>query len=727
MKQLLQHVKSRELVLESVPVPALLDGGILMQTHSSLISAGTEKMLIDLAQKSMLGKAQARPDLVKQVLDKVRKEGLINTAKNVLSKMEKPMPLGYSAAGIITEVAADVSDLQVGDRVAVAGAGYANHAEVNFVPKNLVAKIPDNVTFREAAYTTVASIALQGIRLAKPQLGDQVAVIGLGLIGLITVQLLKANGCRVIGFDPDASKVELAKKVGIDEAVTSMGDERVHAVEKFTGGRLADCTIITASTSSNDPVELSGEITRGKGTVVAVCAVGMDIPRDVYYHKELELKISMSYGPGRYDPSYEEGGIDYPYNYVRWTEQRNMQAVLEMMSQKSLDVNALTTHHFEIGDALNAYDMIQEKKEEFVGIILDYDVEKPVEKSISLNGSTNGSVRKSDNLNIGFIGAGNYASLHLLPHLKKHDRVNLQGLMTATGLNARQKADKFGFNFCTTTMDELLEDESTNTIFIATRHSTHSDYTIRALNAGKHVFVEKPIVVSQDQLEEVIEAYRHANSTRKTGLMVGMNRRFSPFAQKIKQKIQDLGPLHMMYRVNSGHIPMDTWLYQPEEGGGMLVGEMCHFIDMMLFTTGERPVSVYANNLNLNQSHISNQDNLSVIIEFDGGSIGTLVYNTIGDKSFPKERFEIYGGGAAAVIDDYKKMKFTVNGSSDKDSLWNQDKGQENQIKETVDSFMNRGEAPIPFQQIIDGMRVIFAMKESLGTHTPVQIEQRDE
>ena len=346
MRQILQNVKTGDTTLETVPPPALQTGGVRVRTAASLISAGTEKMLIDLAQKSYLGKAKARPDLVKQVLNKVKKEGFWNTFQKVMSKMERPMPLGYSAAGIVEQVGEDVRGLQVGDRVAMAGAGYANHAEINFVPKNLVAKIPDGVGFDEASYTTVASIALQGVRLTRPQLGEQVAVVGLGLIGLITVRLLKANGCRVIGIDLDASKVELAQKIGMDQGVVSSQTSPEAAVDAFTGARGADHTLITAATKSNGPVELAGEITRRKGQVVVVGAVGMDIPRDAYYHKELEVKVSMSYGPGRYDPSYEEGGIDYPYDYVRWTEQRNMEAVLALMAEGKLNVEPLTTHRF---------------------------------------------------------------------------------------------------------------------------------------------------------------------------------------------------------------------------------------------------------------------------------------------------------------------------------------------------------------------------------------------
>jgi len=722
MKQIVQNLKTGDLKLVEVPTPnpdALKDA-VQVRTAYSLISAGTEKMLIDLAQKSMVGKAQAKPDMVKQVLNKAKKEGIWNTYKNVMSKLESPMSLGYSAAGVVEESGKPDSDFRKGDRVAIAGAGYANHANINVVPNNLVAKIPDGVSFQEASYTTVASIAMQGVRLAQPAIGEYVAVIGLGLIGLITVQILRANGCRVIGCDLDADKVQKGLELGMDAGFTLSAAEPVQEVEQFTRGRLADHTIITASTSSNQPVQLAGEITRGKGDVIAVGAVGMDIPRDIYYKKELEVKVSMSYGPGRYDSSYEEGGIDYPYHYVRWTEQRNMESVLDLMAQGKLDVNALTSHTFSFDQALDAYELIQEGNEPYIGILLEYETEQPHAPVLHLNGQKVAPPKES--LGVGFVGAGNYASLHLLPHMKKHNRVQLRGLVTAIGMNARQKADKFGFSYCATDIDELLADSDLDTIFIATRHSSHADYVLRALLAGKHVFVEKPLVVNGEQLDQVIDAYEDANQNSSVGLMVGLNRRFSPLTVQMKQNMQNAGPYHMMYRVNSGHIPTDAWLYDAAEGGGMLVGEMCHFVDMMQFVAGEVPVEAYAKALSLKNSNIADQDNVSISIRFDKGSVGTLNYNTIGDKAFPKERFEVYGGNAVAVIDDFKTFEYSHSGKTKRTKKWNQDKGQANEIERTIEEFRTTRRAPIPFEEIVNGMRVIFAVQKSLKTGMPVEV-----
>ena len=720
MRQILQNVKTGDTTLETVPPPALQTGGVRVRTAASLISAGTEKMLIDLAQKSYLGKAKARPDLVKQVLNKVKKEGFWNTFQKVMSKMERPMPLGYSAAGIVEQVGEDVRGLQVGDRVAMAGAGYANHAEINFVPKNLVAKIPDGVGFDEASYTTVASIALQGVRLTRPQLGEQVAVVGLGLIGLITVRLLKANGCRVIGIDLDASKVELAQKIGMDQGVVSSQTSPEAAVDAFTGARGADHTLITAATKSNGPVELAGEITRRKGQVVVVGAVGMDIPRDAYYHKELEVKVSMSYGPGRYDPSYEEGGIDYPYDYVRWTEQRNMEAVLALMAEGKLNVEPLTTHRFPIGEALDAYDLVQEGSEPYVGIVLEYDVEAPQDDVLRIQQGA--SHAPTDRLGAGFVGAGNYASVHLIPHLQDDTATELVGLVTATGLNAQQKAEKFGFQYCTTNLQSLLDDQSVDAVFIATRHSTHADFAIQALKAGKHVFVEKPMVVTSDQLDELRQVYETAQGHRPTGLMVGLNRRFAPMVQRLREAIPPGTPKQMIYRVNSGPIDTDSWLYQPEEGGGMLVGEMCHFVDLMQYLCGERPVRVYAQSLLLGRSDRVDSDNVALTVTFDGGSVGTLSYNTVGDSSAPKERLEVYGNGTVGQLNDFRRLEITENGSTSTTRAWNQDKGQPAQMDAVASAFRTRGQAPIPFEELVTGMQVIFAAQESLQSGNPVDL-----
>jgi predicted dehydrogenase/threonine dehydrogenase-like Zn-dependent dehydrogenase len=720
MKQVLQNVKTGETTLETVPPPTLKAKGVRVRTAASLISAGTEKMLIDLAQKSYLGKARARPDLVKKVLRKVRDEGLWTTFQKVTSKMERPMPLGYSAAGIVEQVGEEVRGLQVGDRVAMAGAGYANHAEVNFVPKNLVAEIPDGVSFDEAAYATVGSIALQGVRLADPQLGEQVAVIGLGLIGLLTVQLLKANGCRVIGMDLDPDKVERAEELGLDRGVVSSGDDPEAAVEAFTSGYGADHTLITAATESNEPIEQAGAFTRRKGDVVVVGKVGMDIPRDAYYHKELEVKVSMSYGPGRYDPSYEEGGIDYPYDYVRWTEQRNMEAVLGLMAEDKLDVENLTTHEYPFDDALDAYDLIQNETEPHVGILLDYDVEQPQDEVVHVQpGKTH---VPTDQLGVGFVGAGNYASVHLIPHIRDHNDASLIGLATATGMNAQQKADKFGFEYCTADLKPLLDDERIDALFIATRHSTHAEFASRALEAGKHVFVEKPMVVTEDQLVTLRSAYEAAQEQQPTGLMVGLNRRFAPMVQELRNALPSDRPMQMMYRVNSGPIDTDSWLHREEEGGGMLVGEMVHFIDLMQHLCGGRPTQVYAESLALDRNDRAESDNLSVTITFDDGSTGTLCYNTVGDDAASKERLEVYGGGTVTRLEDFRRLEITQNGSTSTSRAWSQDKGQPNQVDATVESFRTEGRAPIQFEELVAGMQVVFSAGKSMRTNEAVEM-----
>ncbi len=716
MKQVLQDINAGELSLKEVPPPALQPNAVRVRTAASVISAGTEKSMIDLGEKSILGKARARPDLVKKVLNKAQTDGWWKTVQTVWAKMDEPRPLGYSAAGIVEDVGEDVRSYSVGDRVAVAGAGYANHAEVNTVPKNLVAPVPDGVAFEAAAYTTVASIALQGIRNANPQLGDRVAVIGLGLVGLLTVQLLKANGCRVLGGDLDPDQVERGFELGMDAGCVSSEESMESIAERFSNGHGMDHTLITAATSSNEPIEQAGAITRRKGEVVAVGNVGMDVPRDVYYEKELSLHVSMSYGPGRYDPSYEEGGIDYPFEYVRWTEQRNMQAVLDLMAQGELDTDPLTTHTFDFEDALDAYDLIQGGHESYVGVVLQYDVEKGQPRVIHTDHREAHTSR--DQLRIGCIGAGNYASRFLIPHLQDDEDAQLTGLVTATGLSAEKKANKFGFQYCTTDANELFEDEDTDAIFIATRHSTHAEYTIKALNAGKHVFVEKPMVVEPEQLEAVQEAYEAANAQEPTGFMVGLNRRFAPMVDGLKESVPPDAPLQMIYRVNSGAIPTDSWLHRPEEGGGMLVGEMVHFIDLMQHVCEAQPERVFAESMRLSNSTLADSDNVSITVSFADGSVGTLCYNTVGNEAASKERLEVYGGGVAAMLDDFRRLETTVNGSTNTTTAWNQDKGQSGEMESTVRAFRTEGTAPVSFDELITGMRTIFKARRSLtGRH----------
>lgn len=722
MLQVLQNVKNGESELREVPPPALLAGGLLVRTAASLISAGTEKMVIELSKKSLIGKARERPDLVRQVISKARTQGVLNTFQAVMSQMDKPLALGYSAAGVVEAVAEGVNKFRIGDRVAIAGAGYASHAEVNYVPVNLATQIPSNVGFDEAAYGTVAAIAMQGVRIAQPQLGAFVAVSGLGLIGLITVQLLKANGCRVIGIDFSREKVDLALQLGLDHGVVLPDDSPHRAVDTFTNGRGVDLTLITAATTSNEPIELAGEITRRKGSIVVVGSVGLNIPRPVYYHKELDVKISMSYGPGRYDSSYEEGGLDYPYDYVRWTEQRNIESVLDLMSRQKLDVRSLTTHRFPIEEAKAAYRLIDKNTEPYIGIVLTYDQNKPQPKVIRTVGKAAGTHAGKERLGIGFVGAGNYASVNLLPHLKNRADVQLVGLVSATGVSAKQKAERFGFSYCGTDLSALLDDPAIDAVFIGTRHGTHADFTIRALDAGKHVFVEKPMVVDEEQLQAVADAYRRANSVRPTGLMVGLNRRFAPLITKMKESIDTRGPRQMIYRVNSGPIPTKTWLHDPLEGGGMLVGEMCHFVDLMQFICGEVPRVVFARALALKSEKYADTDNLTIVISFDGGSVGTLVYNTVGSKSFPKERLEVYGAGGVAVLDDFRTLELVQGDKSARPKPSNQNKGQEREVEETIKSFRQTGSAPIPFAELEAAMRVIFAARRSVLTGQAIEL-----
>jgi predicted dehydrogenase/threonine dehydrogenase-like Zn-dependent dehydrogenase len=720
MLQVVQSVRSGNLELLEVPAPALLPGGVIVRTAASIISPGTEKMVMELAKKTLIGKARERPDLVRQVITKVRTHGVVTTFQNVVAKMDKPLPLGYSAAGVIEAVSPEVLDLKVGDRVAIAGAGYASHAEINFVPRNLAAVIPDSVSFEEAAYSTVAAIAMQGVRLARPELSEVVVVSGLGLIGLIAVQMLKASGCRVLGIDFNKDKVDAGLRLGMDEGVVLPDDDAHRAVDRFTRGRGADLTLITAATTSNQPIELAGEITRRKGRIVVVGAVGLNIPRDIYYRKELEVKVSMSYGPGRYDRSYEEGGLDYPYDYVRWTEGRNIESVLDLVSSGRVNVRSLTTHRFPLEKAPDAYQVIEKGSESYIGILLDYDLNKPQQKTIPVGPEI--QTKQLDRLGIGFVGAGNYSTVHLLPHLKKHANVQLLGLVSATGLNAKLKAEKFGFAYCTTEIKPMLDDPAINALFIGTRHSTHADFTIAALDAGKHVFVEKPMVVSEEQLEAVIDAYDRANAKQPTGLMVGLNRRFAPMVNSLKGNFAPEDRLQMIYRVNSGAVPTSTWLHEPDEGGGMLIGEMSHFVDLMQFICGERPTRVFASALSLSSQKFADQDNLSIVISFDGGSVGTLCYNTVGNGKVGKERLEVYGGGGVAILDDFHALETVKADKSTRTKSANQDKGQQREVHDTIEGFRNGGTAPIPFAELVATMRVIFAARRSATSGEAVAV-----
>lgn len=715
MKQLIQSYRTGDLGLYEVPEPVCSENGVLIKTTASLVSAGTEKMIVDLAKKSLLGKAKARPDLVKQVIDKMKQEGIKNTLEKVFTKLDSPIPLGYSCAGKIIEAGSNVSGFSEGDRVACGGAGYANHSEINYIPKNLFTKIPDSVSDVDASFVTVGSIALQGVRQAEPLLGDKVVVIGLGLIGQLTVQLLKANGCKVLGCDIDPSKLELAKKSGAGTACTP--DELVNAVASFSEGYGADSVIITASSKDSSIITTAGEIARMKGKVVVVGLVGMDIPRDIYYKKELDIRLSMSYGPGRYDPVYEEKGIDYPYAYVRWTEQRNFAAFLGLIEDGSINPSILITHEIEFADTMRAYDILEGKiKEPYLGIVLKYpDTQADRTKTVKLNSSEN----KKGDLNCGLIGAGNFTKSVILPNIKKAGGYNLKGLCTATGVSARTIGEKHGFSIIGTDMSEIIKNDEIDTLIITTRHDTHADAVIKSLENGKHVFVEKPLCIKESELDEISNLYNSLD--KKPILQVGFNRRFSPLIKKMKALIGN-APSSVNYRVNAGVIPLDTWIQDMETGGGRIIGEVCHFIDTCSFLAGSEAVKVYADVVESTDNSVPNEDNVNIIIKYENGSTANITYFASGNKQMPKEYIEMFSGGTSMVMNDFRELTVYGKNGKKKEKLSNQDKGFTAEFEAFRDSVKS-GKQAVSFESIFNTTYATFKILESIRSGMPVKLK----
>ncbi len=682
MKQILQSLKNGKISLEDVPQPVIDNQMVLVQNHYSVISAGTEKMVLEMGKMSLWEKAKARPDQVKKVIQKVKDEGLLKTYHKVNQRLEAPNPMGYSTAGVVIAVGADVKGTQPGDKVACAGAGYANHAEVIAVPQNLVAKIPENVALDQACFSTVGAIAMQGLRLAKPQLGETFLVIGLGLIGQVAVQLLRANGCRVIGFDLDSKKNKLAEEQGA--IVMRSADECSDQCHALTDGHGVDGVIICASTHSNQPITMAGEVTRERGRVVAVGAVGLDIPRRPYYDKEIEFTVARSYGPGRYDHNYEEKGIDYPYSYVRFTENRNMQAFLQLLAQGEINMAPLMSHRFKFDEALDAYALLTDakKNQNCMGMIFEYDVEVSVEKNVKAKKLN----RVSSKINISLMGAGQYGTGVLLPLLTKNTDVVLQGVATATGRTAERVAKQYGFVSSVGSFNDLLHDE-TDLIMILSRHNLHAESVVKALAAGKHVYVEKPLALDIESLHAVKEAY---NSSDRL-LMVGFNRRFASFTRKVNEFMaSNVGPKVVNIRVNAGYIDMSSWVQDPKVGGGRIIGEACHFIDLAGALIGANPISVYCRGVATStQSPVLN-DNVIIDLGFADGSIASITYTSSGSNRMPKENIAIYGGGKSAEITDWKVLTL-YDGSNrpKKIKQKSQNKGQANMIKSLVQSLQS--------------------------------------
>ncbi len=706
MKQLLQNIKTGKTSVEEVPVPTPRDGQALVKIESSLVSAGTERMIVEFAKKNLLGKARSRPDQVRQVLDKAKREGVLPAVQAAFNRLDQPMPLGYSSAGTIVALGKNTPGFKVGQRVACAGANYAVHAEYNVVPRNLVTPLPKNVDFESAAFTTLGAIAMQGFRLAEPQLGETVAVIGMGLLGLLTAQIAEAAGCKVLGLDIDPTRLALASSLGL-QAVSRK--KAVDSAQAFTSNRGFDTVIICADTSSNDPVELAGVIARDKARVVATGAVGLTLPRKVYFEKELSFINSRSYGPGRYDVNYEEHGYDYPIGYVRWTEGRNFESVLELMSQGKLNVKPLITHRFPIEQATVAYDVITgKKKEPFLGVVLTYPGSewKVESRAIHFPLST---LPKTGSVKLGVLGAGLFANAILLPAIKKAGDIELVGIGSSGGLHAQHSGKKFGFKYATSSDDEIINDPNINTVAILTRHDAHADLVVKALKAGKHVFVEKPLAINSEQLSVISKQLKKTDNCL---LMTGFNRRFAPLAQQLYSSLFTFHePKHIHYRVNAGYIPLNHWTQDPAIGGGRIIGEGCHFIDFITFLVGESPVSVTAHALPDGGKY--REDNVSMTFTFPDGSIGVVDYLANGDKSFPKERVEVFCGGQVSVLDDFVSLQ-TVRDGRKNMAKGAQDKGHVAEWKAFATSIREGGEPPIPYEQLIGVTKSAFAAVESI-------------
>jgi len=631
MKQLLQNVKTGKSTVEDVPIPTPREGQALVKVEASLVSAGTERMVVEFAEKSLVGKARSRPDLVKQVIDKARREGLVNTAQAAFNRLDQPMALGYSSAGTIVALGNEMQGFKIGQRVACAGGGYAVHAEFNVVPRNLLTHLPENADFESAAFTTLGAIALHGFRLAEPQIGENVAVIGMGLLGLLAAQIAAAAGCNVLGIDVDPARISLASSLGL-RAIRR--EEAVGSSVAFTANRGFDVILICADTSSNDPVELAGVIARDRARVVATGAVGLTFPRKVYYEKEISFINSRSYGPGRYDLNYEEHGSDYPLGYVRWTEGRNFEAVVDLMAKGQLQVKPLITHRFDISEATQAYEVITgKKKEPFLGVLLTYpDSEWKVESGTIHFPLSRSS--KTASVKLGVIGAGLFANSVLLPSIKKAGDIELVGIASSGGLHAQHSGKKFGFQYATSNDDEIINDPKVNTVAILTRHDTHADLVVKALKAGKHVFAEKPLAIDSAQLSAIST---QLNVDGCPLIAVGFNRRFAPLAVHLKslvstQSVQE--PKYVHYRVNAGPIPLNHWTQDLAIGGGRIIGEGCHFVDFITFLVEAAPISVSAHALPDGGKY--REDNVSMTFIFPDGSSASWTISPTATNPSPR-------------------------------------------------------------------------------------------
>jgi predicted dehydrogenase/threonine dehydrogenase-like Zn-dependent dehydrogenase len=711
MKQVFQSLRTGTTDIAEVPVPSVKQGQLLIHTTNTLISAGTERMLVEFGKAGWIEKAYQQPEKVRMVLDKIKTDGLQPTIEAVLNKLDQPLPLGYCNVGFVVNVGSGVLGFKVGERVISNG----KHAEIVSVPINLCAKVPNSVSDEEAAFTVLGAIALQGIRLAKPTLGETVVVIGLGLIGLITIQLLRANGCRVLGLDFDNERLELARKFGAEVVDLGAGQDPINAADLYSRRRGVDAVIVTAATKSSEPMHLAALMCRKRGRIILVGVTGIELLRDDFFKKELTFQVSASYGPGRYDPNYEDKGQDYPVGFVRWTEQRNFEAVLDMMEDGRLNVKPLISHRFRIDEAENAYNLVACGGQS-LGILLQFPgIEvSPATRTISMSSAAMCLDRKTrtggSRLAFSFVGAGNYAIAVLIPAFKDAG-AHMYSVASSNGVSGLHAAQKFGFDETTTDTNRLFSDKKANVVVISTQHDSHARFVLQALEGGKHVFVEKPLCLSHAELNEIESAYNRVK-TASSGvpvLMVGFNRRFAPQIQKMKQLLNGVsGPKSFIMTVNAGAIPADHWTQDIESGGGRIIGEACHFIDLLRFMAG-CPITSWSSLVMDGPT----ADTITISLKFVDGSIGVIHYFANGPKVFPKERLEVFAAGCALQLNNYRKLIGFGWPGFEKMNLWRQDKGQKICVKAFVEAISSGGVAPIPIAEILEVSRVSIDIAQS--------------
>jgi predicted dehydrogenase/threonine dehydrogenase-like Zn-dependent dehydrogenase len=702
MKQIFQNLKTGAITQPELPVPHVGAGSLLIQSHKSLISLGTEKMLLDFGKASWINKARQQPDKVQQVLKKIKTDGLQPTVKAVFNKLDQPLPLGYSSIGRVIEVGADVQNYRIGDRVISNGP----HAEIVCVPENLCAKVPDVVDDSTAAFTVVSAIGLQGIRLLQPTLGETIVVTGLGLIGLLCCQILRANGCKVIGFDFNSRKVELAREIGVEAWDLSNRGDPVEVALAASQGNGVDGVLITAATSSNGPIDQAPKMCRKRGRVVLIGVVGLQLNRAEFFQKEVSFHVSCSYGPGRYDENYENNGLDYPIGFVRWTEQRNFQAVLQLMEEEKLSVKKLITLETPFDQAIKVY---EQDHSQSLGILFDYPEKiDHLQKSVSLEPAGEGP-KKPAKVCVGAVGAGNFAGSTLFPALKKTS-AQLLVIASAGGASGNHLGKKFQFAKNTTDYKTLLQDDKVNTILITTQHNSHAKFVCESLLAGKHVFVEKPLAMNREELQQVEDLHQKQPDLH---ILVGFNRRFSPHAQKMKQLLENrLSPLSMIMTVNAGQIPAGHWTQDHQRGGGRIIGEACHFIDLLMHIVGQPIMSVFAMKVGSSADQVM-EDKMSIQLMFVDGSIGTIHYFANGSKDLAKERLEVFSDGRVLQLDNFKRLTGFGFKSFKKMSLLHQDKGHSNEMKSFVRSIEEGTASLIPFEDLKNVTLASFATMES--------------